>query len=410
MNRIQTILTLLLLAIVFAGCGPQDDRVRIRIWHQKTGAERTLFEQVIREYNAANPDRLVEILYRETEELRNLFVIASVGGQGPEVVFGPADNISIFEMTHSIMPLDHVLRPEFKADFIDDGLIRIDNQTWMIADQVGNHLMFVYNKALMPVPPRTTDEMVEMLRELTMDTTGDGRIDQYGLTWNYSEPFFFIPFLNGFGGRVMDEEGNPTLDNEATIQAIQFILDLRDKYRVIPRESNYDVAETLFKEGRSAAIINGPWAWAGYSAAGIDYGLANIPINATTGLPSAPYVSAKGYSVNINTDEGKLPYIAHLLEYLTGPEMQTRMARELATIPVIRAVRELEEVKQNEILGASLMQAEAGTPMPLQPQMRQVWDGTRGAYQLVMNGSVTPEQGARLMQREVEKRIRDTFL
>jgi arabinogalactan oligomer/maltooligosaccharide transport system substrate-binding protein len=44
------------------------------------------------------------------------------------------------------------------------------------------------------------------------------------------------------------------------------------------------------------------------------------------------------------------------------------------------------------------------------PQLRQVWDGMRGPYQLVMNGAVTAEEGARLMQAEVEKRIADAFL
>jgi hypothetical protein len=47
---------------------------------------------------------VVEVLYRETEELRNLFIVGSVGGSGPELVFGPADNVSLFAMTESVMP------------------------------------------------------------------------------------------------------------------------------------------------------------------------------------------------------------------------------------------------------------------------------------------------------------------
>jgi arabinogalactan oligomer/maltooligosaccharide transport system substrate-binding protein len=48
--------------------------------------------------------------------------------------------------------------------------------------------------------------------------------------------------------------------------------------------------------------------------------------------------------------------------------------------------------------------------MPTAPQLRQIWDGMRGPYQLVMNGAVSAEEGAALMQQEVEKRINDTFL
>ncbi len=401
---------ILLVALVLSACASDDRRIHIKIWHQKIGAERAFFEEAVREYNARHDDRVVEVLYRETEEMRNLFIVASVGGQGPDVVFGPSDNVSLFVLTESILPIDRVMRPEFLSQFSNEGIIEWKGEPWMLADQVGNHLAFVYNTELIPDPPETTDELIDVLRSLTADDNRDGRIDRYGLTWNYTEPFFFIPFLSGYGGSVMDDQGRPTLDTEATVKAIQFVLDLRDKYGVIPKESDYNVAETLFKEKRAASIINGPWAWDGYATAGVDYFLAPIPRISETGLWAAPYISAKGYSINANVPAERFPYVRDLLEYLTGAEMQTRMAVQLATIPVIDSVRVAPEVRNNPILQASLRQIEVGRPMPLAPEMRQVWDGMRGPYQLVMNGAVSAEEGARLMQREVEKRIRDTFL
>lgn len=396
--------------LLLGGCQPEDDRVRIRIWHQKNDAERDYFNAAVAAYNAEHPDRYVEALYKETEELRNLFIVASVGGKGPELVYGPADNLSIFALTASIQPIDDVLPADYLAQFNADGVISWRDKPWMVADQVGNHLTFVYNKEMMPVPPATTDEMIEMLQALTKDVDGDGKIDQYGLTWNYVEPFFFMPFLTGYGGWVMDEAGNPTLDNEATINAIQFILDLRDKYEVIPRESDYNIAETLFKERRAAAIINGPWAWAGYGEAGIDYGLARLPIMSATGKWTAPLVSSKGYSVNVNVDEEKMPYVRDVLEFLTNAEMQADMARNISSIPTIDVVRQDSVIQANMVLRSSLHQVEVGLPMPIEPQMRQIWDGMRGPYQLIMNGASTAAEGARLMQDEVEKRIADTFL
>ncbi len=401
---------LMLCMFLLPGCRPKDDRVRIRVWHQKNDVERDFFNRAIAEYNKNHPDRYVEALYKETEELRNLFIVASVGGKGPDLVYGPADNLSIFALTESIQPIDSVLSEEYLSQFNEDGIVSWKNKPWMIADQVGNHLTFVYNKEMIPTPPETTDEMIEMLKALTKDTDGDGKIDQYGLTWNYVEPFFFMPFLTGYGGWVMDEEGKPTLDNEATLNAIQFILDLRDKHKVIPRESDYNIAETLFKERRAAAIINGPWAWAGYGDAGIDYGLARIPRMSATGLWSAPLVASKGYSVNVNVPEEKMPYVRELIHYLTDAKIQAEMTRQIASIPTIDIVRQDSVVKLNPVLNASLKQVEVGRPMPIEPQMRQIWDGMRGPYQLIMNGASTAEEGARLMQEEVEKRIADTFL
>jgi maltose-binding protein MalE len=409
--RLTTAFLLLITLGLLAGCRPADDgRTRIRIWHQKTGAEREFFNEAVARLNAEQDTVTVEALYRETEELRNLFVVGSVGGQGPELIFGPADNVGVLAVTATIRPIDEVLPAEYLAQFTDEGIVRWEGEPWMLADQIGNQLVFVYNKALLPTPPETTDEMIAALQRETKDTDGDGRTDTYGLTWNYREPFFFIPFLTGFGGWVLDDDGNPTLDTEATVRAIRFVLDLRDKYAVIPGESDYDVAETLFKEGRAASIINGPWAWAGYGDSGIDYGIAPIPRVSETGQWSGPMVAAKGYSVNVNVTDEKLPAVRAVLMALTGPDIQRTMAADLATIPTMRTVRESDAVRDNAELQASLSTVEKGRMMPIAPQMRQVWDGMRGPYQLIMNGAVTPEEGARLMQENVEKLIADTFL
>ncbi len=394
-----------ILVIFSAGCGSASEVPRVRIWHQKIGPERLFFEGVVAEYNRRHTDHVVETLYRENEEARNLFVIASVGGKGPELLFGPSDNISILALTQSIMPIDRVLDDEYLSQFNEDGVLTWDGRPWMVADQVGNHLMFVYNKKYIAKPPETISEMITMLGEAKR-TPGIA----YGLTWNYTEPFFFLPFLTGFGGWVMDDEGRPSLDTTATVEAIQLILDLRDKHKLIPGTTDYDTAEATFKEQRVPAIINGPWSWTGYEQSGVDYGLALIPRNDITGLWSAPVVSSKGYSVNVNVPDEKLPFIRQVLEYLTSPEMQAAMAAELSTIPVITAVRESDVVTSNARLQLSLRQVEVSRPMPIDPKMRQIWDGMRGPYQLVMNGAVTPEEGAKLMQKEVEKRIADTFL
>ena len=52
---------------------------------------------------------------------------------------------------------------------------------YQVADKLGNHLTLVYNKKLVPVPPTTDEELVEIGKELTVDTNGDGKPDRYGL-------------------------------------------------------------------------------------------------------------------------------------------------------------------------------------------------------------------------------------
>jgi len=410
--RILRLFAVLWLAASASACRPddgppKDGPVEVLIWHKKDGVELDFFNRQVAAFNREHDGRIrIKTLKRDNEELRTQFIFASVGGQGPDLIFGPSDNISVFAVTGSLRPVTDVLPDTFLARFDSSGVLDWNGKKWLVADQVGNHLAFVYNKRLLPAVPETWEELIPMLQALTKDTTGDGRPDRYGLTWNYTEPFFFVPFLTGAGGWVMTPDEKPTLDTPQTVEAIRFVLDLRDKYKIIPGESDYNVAETLFKEGRAAAVINGPWAWAGYKRAGIDYGIARIP-KMPGGRWSAPVTSSLGYSVNVNVPDWKVPYLRTVLEFLTGPAMQTAMADSLATIPTQPQVLAIPKVAENPILQASLAQLAVGRPMPLTPQMRQVWDGMRGPYQLVMSGSVSPEQGARKMQVEVQNLMDD---
>ncbi|MEY2487462.1 MAG: arabinogalactan oligomer / maltooligosaccharide transport system substrate-binding protein ganP [Verrucomicrobiota bacterium] len=398
------------LVICLSGCVQKSDtRRHVLIWHQKIGGERDLFHEQVARFNASHPDIVVETLYKENEELRNLFVIAAVAGQGPDIIYGPADNVGVFVTTRTILPLDEIFPPPFFARFVPQGMVRWKNAPWLAADQIGNHLILVYNKELVTTPPRTLDDLVAIGQRLTRDFNGDGKMDQYGLTWNYREPFFFIPFLTAFGGWVMDENGRPTLDNENTVRAIQFVLDLRDKYKIIPKEGDYEIADMLFKEKRTAMIINGPWSWAGYHVPK-EAMVAPLPLNSQTGLWCEPMISAKGYSVNVNVANPKRPAVRSVIEFLTSAEVQMEMALKLATTPVDRAVVNSPAIQTNPVLIASMQQIEHGRPLPIVPQMRAIWEGMRGPYQLVMNGAITAKEAARRMQREAEKNIADSNL
>jgi len=386
-----------------------DGRTHVLIWHQKIGGERDLFHEEVARFNAAHTDAVIETLYKENEELRNLFVIAAVAGQGPDIIYGPADNVGVFVTTKTILPLEKIFPEEFFARFTPQGIVSWKEARWLLADQIGNHLTLVYNTDLVPKPPATLDELISIGQQLTRDTNGDGKMNQYGLTWNYREPYFFIPFLTAFGGWVMDKDGHPTLDNEQTVRAIQFVLDLRDKYKIIPKEGDYEIADMLFKEKRSAMIINGPWSWAGYHVPKGSM-VAPLPFNSSTGLWAEPMISAKGYSVNANLPASKLGAVREAIDFLTSSEVQTEMAMKLSTTPVDRTVIDSPAIRSNPTLAASMQQIEHGRAMPIVPQMRAIWEGMRGPYQLVMNGAITAKEAARRMQQEAEKNIADNNL
>jgi arabinogalactan oligomer/maltooligosaccharide transport system permease protein len=393
--------------LLLGGCATTPDPRHIVIWHQMRVDERLVLDSQLRQFEAENPDVTVEEIYKETEELRSGFIVAAIAGQGPDLVYGPSDMVGPFEVMGIIEPLESLLDTSFLGSFIPKGLTYYHGHLYQIADKLGNHLTLIYNKDLIMDPPTTDQELIAMRERFTQDLNGDGKPDRYVLTWNYTEPFFFIPFMTGFGGWVMTDDGTPTLDTEGTVNGLKFIRDLRDRYKIIPGEADYNIADILFKDGKSAMIINGDWSWAGYKKAGVNFGVAPLPRIVSTGLWCEPMVSPKGFSLNTNVSAAKRPVVLSLLRFLMRPEIQLQTARALWTMPTRREAVASDFVQHDDILRNSALQIEHGRAMPVVPELRAIWDAMRPSYQAVLGGAKTPEQAAREMQDLALRKIKE---
>ncbi len=409
-RTIFIVMSFIAFSLVFISCGgKRSTGVKIRIWHQMQVEGRDILQRVCDKYMREHPGVQIELLYKETEELRSGFQTAALAGQGPEIVYGPSDQVGPFSKMKLILPLENIFNPNFLKQFDQRALTRYNGHLYQIGDRIGNHLALVYNKKLVPNPPKNTDELIELGKKLTKDTDGDGRIDEYALVWNFTEPYFFIPFLGGFGGWVIDSTGKPTLDTPATVEAFKFIVALRDTYKIIPKEADYNMADALFKEGRAGMIINGPWSWAGYKKAGIDIGIARIPKISKTGLWPTPMFSPKGYSINKNVKQEVLPEVIKLIEYLTSPKVELQFTKALGTIPSVLPAQRDSLVKNNPLIMQSKYQLDVCRPMPVVPELRAIWDALRPAYQSVLGGTMTPEQAAKAAQKDAEKKIKEMY-
>lgn len=399
---------LLLIALLFVmGCAQDDGTTRIQIWHQMQPEDRAVLARVIATYDAAIDSVEIEVIYKETEELRSNFQSAALAGLGPDLLYGPSDQVGPLATMQFVQPLEKWFGPDEFSRFDERAVVKFRGKTYQLADRIGNHLALVYNKKLLPIPPQTTDELIQMGREVTKDLNGDGMTDQWGLVWNFTEPFFFVPWLSGFGGWVLDDNAHPTLNTASAANAFRFVRSLRDEYKMVPPDCDYNTADALFKEGRAAMLINGPWSWSGYGAAGIDYGIARIPQVSATGLWPAPMVSPLGYSINVHSKGKELDAAVLLLEYLLSDSVQQQFVEATGIIPSSLAVRADPAYVSRPHVAESLSQFEVGKAMPIVPELRAVWDAMRSSYQSVLGGYLTPEEAAAKMQRDAEVKIRE---
>ncbi len=398
-SSIFILITLGLLPCMLS-CGRVDRSGSVVVWEQMDPQEQIFFDEHVAEFRRRHPeyaDFRIERVHYRTEDLQTQFQTAALAYGGPNLVYGPADKIGPYSIMGLLMPVEELL-PQSEIDRFDPvALPVLDGHVWGLPDQVGNHLTLVANRGLVDRIPTDTDAWVEQLAALTVDTDGDGKPDQYGLVFNLLEPFWLVPWLGGFGGWVMDDQSRPTLDTPAMVGALTFLSDLKQS-RVVPLECDYPMADTLFKEGRAAYIINGPWSWEGYRAAGLDIELAPLPMVSETGQWPSPSTSAKCYSINRYLDEDTREITAELLKWLTSTEVQLALARGLSVQPADLIASRDPDIVNDPVQLASRRQIEKGRQMPIVPEMRAVWDAMRPSYQSVMNGELAPVDAARAMQ------------
>ncbi len=395
----------LLFVIIVFSCIWGSPKTVINIWHQMLYENRKVLREVCDEYEHNNLDIEINLTYRETEELRSSYQAAAMGGSGPELIYGPSDQVGPFSVMGIIQPLDDLLPHAYFNQFVENAIVQSDGQIWMVGDVVGNHLMLIYNKDLISSPPDNTTELIEIGKQMTVDTDGDGKIDQYGLVWNFTEPFFYVPWLGGFGEWLLNDDNSPNLDTEGNRRGFQFIKALRDEHQIIPKECDYEIANAMFKTGRAAMIINGDWSWGDYSGV-VDFGIARIPKVSETGKWPSPLVSTKGYSININTTGEKLTETLKLMTHLTSAGVQLYFTQRINSQPSAIAALNNHKVKNNILLQKSAEIIAVGRPMPIIPEMRAIWDALREQYQAVLGGTISPKIAARRAQENSVKQIK----
>ena len=373
----------------------ESEKTHLRLWHQLMYSHRTVQADLIKEFEKTNPDITVESSYWETEELRTKFQASALGGIGPEIIYGPSDQVGPFFTMDLLRPLNDLIDNDTLRDLDPASVISQKAKIYLVGDTNGNFLSLIFNKNLLPQAPISTDELLHQ---------GQNWTHGFYLVWPMQEPFFFAPWVAGFGTPFVNPEAEPQLDTPAMVSALKFIRTLRQS-PFVPKEADYETANALFKEGKVAMIINGDWSWGDYKKAGINFGIAPLPKVSATGLWPATLVSTLGYSINKNIDPKKLPAIQKFLKFFLSKHAQLKFAQEVETLPSSLSARRDPLVLNNPLLKSASKIMALGQPMPIEPELRAIWDTLRTHYQAVLAEQETPAQASERAQADAKEQI-----
>jgi len=395
MKRLVAVLVVILMAtVMFAGCAkkaaPAEDVV-VELWTQENEKETLPYLQALAAaYTAAHPNVTFQIVSKETEVLREDFQTSSLAGNAPDLLWTVSDHAGPFVVAQLIQNVDSLIDIN---QYVES--VVMDNKTWAVPISAGNHLTFLYNKDFVPSAPADTDAMIALAKKLQAE-----KKVQYGLVFNQLEPFWLVPWLGGFGGKVFASDGvTPTLDTPEMQAALQFFYDLKFTHKIIPAEADYSAADTLFKEGKAAMLINGDWSYADYAAVLKDkLGIARIPMITATKRYPAPYTAGKYFMIAADVDGAKRDAIVDFIKFATNYENQIELVKTYKRLPGLKAALADPIIANDPILKGSAEQMAVGTPQPNVLEMRAVWDAMKPEMNKVWSGKMTPAQASAAMQ------------
>jgi len=370
------------------------------LWENFDPAQREWLEGEITAFQKPDPSITIEILhYASGDELTERIR----GGEAEaDLAIGHAALVESLRMEGLIRPVGDVFEGGFRDGFAQPSLEGISrgDEIWGVPFSAGLHLLLYYNKELVEEPPQDTATMTVVAQEFTSG-------EHYGLAMDYRDPLWLVPWLSGFGGWLVDEDGQPTLDTAAMVEALGFLHDLKFEYGVLPPEVDYDLANGLFQKGKAAMLINGHWALTGYQEIeDLDWGVASLPIVTETGLIPSPLVTGHYFVIGADVSSQKLETVRSLVEYMTSSQRQLEWMRQFDTLPTNKEALDDESVQSDPLGQVSVAQMLAGRGASLGSNPTMLLEAIREPLGAVMADLMTPTEAARQMQERAEEMLR----
>lgn len=360
------LVVIILTSFVLVACGnPDESTDKIVIWHDKEESIANIIESSLTE---AFPDVVFELVRREslTETLK---LVGNNPSTAPDMYMFAHDKVGLFAEIGILAPITDFIEIDELNDYLPFTLeaATYDGTLYQLPLYFET-LLFMYNRDRLSEDevPTTTEELLTYMRENT-----DAR--RYAFVEQHSNAYYSAGWIHGFGGRLMDENGMPMLDDPKTIRALEYHLEFIEYMPI--GQAEYATVNTLFYERQANSIIGGPWMVPTARDRGIDLGFAPMPVVDETGLPLSPYAGIQGIhvlDVAVNSEEKEV-LISAILRHLLNPELSIELALESGSAPAQKSAYNDPAILENELVMAMRSAAENAIPMPNVPQMDILW-------------------------------------
>ncbi len=376
-------------------------QTEVTVWHAYRGEEKAAFEKVVASYNAAQGGKLkVVTLAVPYDAFADKISAAVPRGKGPDIFIYAQDRLGGWvEAGNTVEPIDFFLDKGTKDKFIPTTMEAMIYRGSTYGLPLNYKVItMIYNKKLVPQPPKTSAELVTMAKKLT-----NAKVGQFGLAYSYSDFYYHAILMNGFGGRVFDPGPKPVMNLPENIKALDLLMKWKEQDAILPAEPSTALITSLFNDGKAAIVFSGPW-FLGEIAKNVDYGLATLPtLNEVGGKPMRPWMTVEGVYIAAPSKNKEAAY--DFVKFVTDPAQGKVLALEGRQTPAAKAAYDDPKVAADPILKAFRAQVDVAIPMPNVVEMTMVWSPATTAMNTIVNKTAAPKAAMDVAQKAVEASI-----
>lgn len=294
-------------------------------------------------------------------------------GKAPDVMMAPYDRVGGLGNDGQLAEV--TLNKNSKTDKTTESLVTNGGKVYG-APAIIETLVLYYNKDLIQEAPKTFGELEELAKDSKYDFAGEaGKNTAFLADW--TNFYYTYGLLSGNGGYVFGKDGTDPkdvgLNNQGAIDGIEYAKTWYAKWPKGLQDTKgaANFIQTQFQEGKTAAIIDGPWKAASLKDAKVNYGVATIPT-----LPNGKAYSAFGggkawvIPAGANHPEAAQKFV----DFLTTTDQQKALYDKTNEVPANTEAREYAVGKNDELTAAVVKQFENAQPMPNISEMSTVWD------------------------------------
>ncbi|MBQ9273401.1 MAG: extracellular solute-binding protein [Succinivibrio sp.] len=336
----------------------------------------------------------VEVELREFRYTTSLDKLRLDGpaGIGADVFVIPHDRLGYGVVQGLIRPLEFMKTDKDKYTEGSVAALTSNGTIYGCPRSVESVVVF-YNKKLLDKPFETMEEYYDYSKKVHAADDSN-----YGLLAPFDQIYYAYGAISAYGGYVFkrDDSGNfdvtdVGLNNQGTIDAVTYVSKFF-KEGLFPLgiigENGLNAMDTLFTEGKTAAVVTGPWMLEPYASAKVDYGVARMP-KMPNGKDMEPFMGVRSYVVSNFT---KNPELAEkFIQFINQPKYAIARYEAIREIPPIKEVMANPVIKDDPIASVLADQCDHAFPMPSVPEMAEVWVPIDSALQLVATGKSEPK-------------------